>query len=189
MAYKIKHPDVPLLHVGNPARTIYWPLELCEIKKQASPSCKKLSEDQAANMVRKSSIPPKDRKARILSNLREIANGYKDDPYSKAFGISVDDKMKRISGRILQVSNRNPPISFFPHYIPKSIFYIRASFQPEIRSFFGKFIPKARALRECRLTVAIHRETTYITFSNGNGDSFRHSFFFHILRAHLLRAG
>ncbi len=31
---RLRYPGLPTLHVGNPSKTIYYPLELCSIKKQ-----------------------------------------------------------------------------------------------------------------------------------------------------------
>ena len=32
--YSLKHPDLPLIHCGNPKRTIYLPMELLELQRQ-----------------------------------------------------------------------------------------------------------------------------------------------------------
>ena len=105
--YKMKWPKLPCLHVGNVKRTIYWPPELCDIKKQAAPNNKKLTEDQAAAMIRQTAMRPQDRMKRIIQNLKEMAQAYKLDPYAKAFGISVDSKMKQVPGRVLTAPSLN----------------------------------------------------------------------------------
>ena len=43
--YKIQFPDMPTLHVGNPQKDIYLPIELTRIKQQPCPASKKLSEN------------------------------------------------------------------------------------------------------------------------------------------------
>jgi hypothetical protein len=34
--YSIQNPELPLIHIGNPARTIYVPLERVHMKAQVS---------------------------------------------------------------------------------------------------------------------------------------------------------
>ena len=99
---RLRFPDLPCLHVGNPNRTIYWPLEMCEIQKQVAPKTKKLSEDQAAAMVRQTAKPPRQRKQLIINGLTDLMNNYKDDPYAREFGISVNDRMMDVTGRVLK---------------------------------------------------------------------------------------
>lgn len=100
--FTLKYPNLPCLHVGDPKKTIYLPMELCELKKQVAPRSKMLSEDELANMIRKTAMPPAERKKKILSNLSNLNDGFKKDPYAKAFGISVSNNMAEIQARVLQ---------------------------------------------------------------------------------------
>ena len=100
--FKLKFPDLPCIHVGNPSRTIYLPMEMCEIQKQAAPRSKKLTESQAAAMVRQTAIPPNRRKELISKGLKDLMDSYEDNPYTKEFGISIDDRMMNITGRVLE---------------------------------------------------------------------------------------
>jgi len=97
----LKYPSLPCAHVGPPKGTIYLPIEFLEIKKQLAPTTKKLSEDETAEMIKQTALQPNIRKQRIQRNLRELKNSFKDDPYAKAFGLEINDKMAEMRGRVL----------------------------------------------------------------------------------------
>jgi len=99
--YEIKYPNLPLLWIGSMQKTMYWPIECCEIEKQPAPKEKSLTENQAAAMIRKTAMKPQDRKQHILKSLDQVNKSYKDDVFTKAFGISIDSKLTDITGRVL----------------------------------------------------------------------------------------
>ena len=47
-------------------------------------------------------MPPADRQKRILDNLKRMNEAFTTDPYAKAFGINISDKMTKINGRVLE---------------------------------------------------------------------------------------
>jgi hypothetical protein len=40
-----------------------------------------------------------------MENLRSLCDGFKDDPYAKEFGVSVQGSMTEVTGRVLE-----PPV-------------------------------------------------------------------------------
>ena len=52
-------------------------------------------------MIKVTAVKPHERMERIKQNLRERNQAFKDDPFAKAFGISVQDKLSEIDGRVL----------------------------------------------------------------------------------------
>ena len=81
--YEIKYPNLPLLWIGSMQKTMYWPIECCEIEKQPAPKEKSLTENQAAAMIRKTAMKPQDRKQHILKSLDQVKKSYKDDAFTK----------------------------------------------------------------------------------------------------------
>ena len=56
-------------------------------------------------MIKITAVRPHERMEKIRKNLEERNNGFKNDPYANAFGISVSDQFSLIDARILK-----PPI-------------------------------------------------------------------------------
>lgn len=48
---ELKHPSLPCLHLGDPGKTIYIPMEFCEIKQQLAPLSKKLSDVEGKTLL------------------------------------------------------------------------------------------------------------------------------------------
>ena len=74
-------------------------MELCHLKAQALPANKKLNEDETAEMIKKTAVTPKDRKARIEKSLADISNTFRKDEYVQEFGITVESCMSKVSAR------------------------------------------------------------------------------------------
>lgn len=93
---KIRYPDFPCLKVGTKS---WVPIEFCEIKEGQRYS-KKLDGQQTTQMLRVASQNAPTRK-----NLIEEDMGYlklQEDPYLKAFGITVGSQMVQFGGRVLE---------------------------------------------------------------------------------------
>ena len=52
-------------------------------------------------MIKVTAVKPHERMKRIRENLRERNEAFKKDPFAKAFGISVQDNLSEIDGRVL----------------------------------------------------------------------------------------
>ncbi|XP_014671419.1 PREDICTED: protein argonaute-2-like isoform X2 [Priapulus caudatus] len=94
----LKYPNLPCLHVGNPARNTYLPIEVCNIV--AGQKCnKKLTEEQTTNMIRATARPAPERERQINDWVRKM--DFNSNPYVQEFGISVNYKMTDVEGRVL----------------------------------------------------------------------------------------
>nr|XP_040574527.1 LOW QUALITY PROTEIN: protein argonaute-2-like [Lepeophtheirus salmonis] len=100
--YKLRYPNWPCLHVGNPKATIYLPPELCILKTQACPNSKKLSDVETANMIRKTAVAPMDRKKNYKYYLKSLNDFFSKDKYANEFGISMSKDMTLINARVLE---------------------------------------------------------------------------------------
>jgi eukaryotic translation initiation factor 2C len=98
---EIKHPNLQLLWVGSKHKTIYVPMEFCQMEKQPMPRKKKLPDDAIAKMIRFTAVKPLDRQKKIIDNLKKHNNKYQDDPYAREFGINVSGEMATLTGRVL----------------------------------------------------------------------------------------
>jgi hypothetical protein len=48
----LQFPKLPLVHVGNKNKTVYWPMELVSLKSQACPITKGLTGQQTAEIIK-----------------------------------------------------------------------------------------------------------------------------------------
>ena len=74
-------------------------MELCELKAQALPTNKMLNEKETEDMVKKTAVKPRDRKAKIEKSLADISNTFQNDKYAQEFGITVESCMSKLSAR------------------------------------------------------------------------------------------
>ena len=102
--HHLKFPDYPCIHVGKPEKTVYLPIELCMMKKQPLPTTS-LTDKQRQKMISDTAKLPKERRATIERNLKNLSNYYEKDPYAKAFGLKVSNEMIKVDGRKL-----DPPV-------------------------------------------------------------------------------
>ena len=101
-SYQLKFPDYPCIHVGNPEKKIYLPIELCMMKKQFLPLSKHLDDNQHQNMIRAAAKIPEERRKIIEKNLMRLSKNYDSDPFANAFGLKVNGEMLKIVGRVLK---------------------------------------------------------------------------------------
>ena len=76
-------------------------MELCELKAQALPTNKMLNEKETEDMVKKTAVKPRDRKAKIEKSLADISNTFQNDKYAQEFGITVESCMSKLSARYI----------------------------------------------------------------------------------------
>jgi len=98
---KLKYPNMPCLHLGSISKTIYIPVEFCRMESQPLPRGKKLADDAVAAMIKGTATKPDIRKNKILEGLRINNETYKNDKFAQQFGISFQDSMAKINGRVL----------------------------------------------------------------------------------------
>ena len=98
---RLRYPHLPCLWLGSRNKTIYIPLELCEVASQPLPRSKQLPDQAQAAMIRSTAVRPGDRERMILEELRRNNNIHKDDPFAKKFNLSIADNLVTLTGRIL----------------------------------------------------------------------------------------
>ena len=98
---EIKYPNLQLLWVGSKHKSIYVPMEFCQMDKQPMPRKKKLADDCTAKMIRFTAVKPLDRQKKIIDNLKANNKIYQNDPYAREFGINVSGEMATLTGRVL----------------------------------------------------------------------------------------
>ena len=103
--YQLQFPNYPCIHVGNPEKTVYLPIELCMIKQHFLPLSKRLDDNQSKRMIKAAAKPPQERREIIKKNLRNLSNHYESDPYANSFGLQVSTEMTKVEGRVL-----GPPV-------------------------------------------------------------------------------
>lgn len=95
---KLRYPHLPCLQVGQEHKHTYLPLEVCNIV--AGQRCiKKLTDTQTSTMIKATARSAPDRE-REINNLVKKAD-FNSDPYAQEFGISINDEMTLVRGRVL----------------------------------------------------------------------------------------
>ena len=98
---KLKYPNLPCLWLGSRNKTIYIPLEFCEVRSQPLPRSKPLTDTAQAVMIRNTAMKPGERERKIMEDLRANNNMYKNDKFAKEFKIGIADNLVQLTGRIL----------------------------------------------------------------------------------------
>ena len=98
---KLTYPHLPCLWLGARSKTIYIPMEFCEVKSQHLPIHKALPDKAQADMIRNTAMSPGEREKKITENLKKNNSMYKNDPFAKAFNISIADNLVSLTGRVL----------------------------------------------------------------------------------------
>lgn len=99
--YNIKHPNIPLLHVGNIQGNIriLIPPELCRIEKDQSVK-KKMEDFQKRNMIQEAATDTRQHRMNVMQRFKDA--GYNDsDHVRREFGFSVSDKFEIMNARVL----------------------------------------------------------------------------------------
>jgi eukaryotic translation initiation factor 2C len=101
----LKYPYLPCLHVGNPAKNIYIPLEFVQVV-EGQKYIKKLNEEQTAEMIKVAARKPHDRFDLIKNGVSQLQNAQSE--YLSSFGIQLDNRFVQIEARML-----NPPTVYY----------------------------------------------------------------------------
>ncbi|KAH7849364.1 hypothetical protein Vadar_016819 [Vaccinium darrowii] len=96
--FTIRQPHLPCLLVGSARKVNYLPMEACKIVEGQRYS-KRLNDKQITSLLKFSCQRPQEQEAEILQTIHQ--SGYKEDPYAKEFGISIDDKLASVEARVL----------------------------------------------------------------------------------------
>jgi len=68
---------------------------------------KKLTDDQAAKMIRHTAVSPLDRKNKIENDMKAMANSFAKDSFAKQFKFQVEGNMAKIPARVLPAPDLN----------------------------------------------------------------------------------
>ncbi|KAI8917692.1 Piwi domain-containing protein [Powellomyces hirtus] len=104
----LRYDHLPCLVVGDPAKHIYLPMEVCRIVP-GQRILRKLNEKQTADMIRFTCQPP-----HVRSN--KVSNGFnllltQDNKYLQDFNVSIGREMATVNARILPT----PTLSYHPN--------------------------------------------------------------------------
>lgn len=100
--YRLRYPCLPCLHVGNPDRTVYIPVELCVICP-GQVTNRKLNEIQTTQMIRSSATSTSVRKNKILEAISKVKLTQSDT--LTQFGVKVSTDFTKVEARILDSPN------------------------------------------------------------------------------------
>ncbi|KAI9104430.1 Piwi domain-containing protein [Phlyctochytrium arcticum] len=100
-------PHLPCLVVGDPARQVYLPMEVCSIVP-GQRHLRKLNERQTAEMIKFTCQPPHVRSNKISAGITILQQ--RDNDYLKEFGVQIGHEMTIVNARILPA----PAISYHP---------------------------------------------------------------------------
>ncbi|KAJ3350930.1 eukaryotic translation initiation factor 2C, 2 [Entophlyctis luteolus] len=100
-------PHLPCLVVGDPAKLVYLPLEVCDVVP-GQRHLRKLNERQTAEMIKFTCQPPHVRSNKISAGITILQQ--RDNEYLKEFDVSIGHEMAIVNSRILPA----PAISYHP---------------------------------------------------------------------------
>ena len=127
--YKIKYPDLCCVHVGDPKKNNFLPIECLELKQQVCPQSKILGDDATRNMIKVTAVRPDLRQKRIQEALKKRNNAFKNDPYAQGFGISVQENFSVIPARVLDPPKVRLVNSKYLYSIQSIFFYKKRSYK------------------------------------------------------------
>uniref|UniRef100_A0A0N5CFL0 Protein argonaute-1 n=1 Tax=Strongyloides papillosus TaxID=174720 RepID=A0A0N5CFL0_STREA len=94
----LKYPHLPCLQVGQEIRSVYLPIEICNIVP-GQRCTKKLTDSQTSTMIRATSRSAPEREREILKLVSKT--DFINDEYATEFGITINPNMTEVKGRIL----------------------------------------------------------------------------------------
>uniref|UniRef100_A0A8D8BH98 Protein argonaute-2 n=2 Tax=Culex pipiens TaxID=7175 RepID=A0A8D8BH98_CULPI len=96
--YRLRHPELPVMHVGSTVRNIMLPMELCQILPGQALN-KKHPDECTAQIIKRAATDAPTRKRKIMELRDQIS--YSNCPIIKEFGIGVGKDFEVIDGRII----------------------------------------------------------------------------------------
>ncbi|KDO23468.1 hypothetical protein SPRG_21025 [Saprolegnia parasitica CBS 223.65] len=94
----LRHPELPCLHIGNPTKQLYMPMEVC-VTMEGQRLMRKVNENQVANMIKFTCTAPEDRRRRIEAQVQGAH--FEADNNLEAFGMRVSPTMLSVEARQL----------------------------------------------------------------------------------------
>lgn len=103
--YRLRYPNLPVLHVGSSVRSVYVPPELCEIPGGQALN-KNHPEECTREIIRYAATNTQTRKQKIISLASQIQ--YNKCSTLKEFGVEVGNEFEKVPARIIDA----PPIEY-----------------------------------------------------------------------------
>ncbi|KAJ3129151.1 hypothetical protein HK098_002392 [Nowakowskiella sp. JEL0407] len=100
-------PHLPCLIVGDPQKSVYLPLEVCEVVA-GQRHLRKLNERQTAEMIKFTCQPPHVRSNKISAGITILQQ--RDNEYLREFNVQIGHEMAIVNARVLPA----PAISYHP---------------------------------------------------------------------------
>ncbi|KAJ3204395.1 Eukaryotic translation initiation factor 2C [Clydaea vesicula] len=111
--YNVKYPWLPAFVSG--ANNVQIPIECCVVLPN-QPYVKKVSEDQAADMIKVTAVFPQKRKERIQDGLNQL-HGNNDEILLARWNVDINQSLKQVEARILDT-----PSLMFAKNKPQKVF-------------------------------------------------------------------
>lgn len=90
--------NLPAVNVGGRDRPTWLPIEVCEVAP--GQRCPNINDLDTAEIIRQTSQRPEVRVKNILEHAHSA--GFENDPYMRAFGMSVDMRMEKVEAKMLE---------------------------------------------------------------------------------------
>ncbi|XP_061517134.1 protein argonaute-2 [Anopheles gambiae] len=103
--FRLRYPNLPVLHVGSTVRSVYVPAELCDIPAGQALN-KNNPEECTRDIIRYAATSAPERKRKILDLASQIQ--YNKCPTLLDFGITVGNEFEKVPARIIDA----PPIEY-----------------------------------------------------------------------------
>ncbi|XP_035892676.1 protein argonaute-2 isoform X2 [Anopheles stephensi] len=103
--YRLRYPNLPVVHVGSSVRSVYVPAELCDIPGGQALN-KHHPEECTREIIPYAATNTQTRKQKILSLASQLK--YNKSPTLKEFGVEVGSEFEKVPARIIDA----PPIEY-----------------------------------------------------------------------------
>ncbi|KAJ3123709.1 hypothetical protein HK098_001687 [Nowakowskiella sp. JEL0407] len=107
-SYSLRYPHLPCLIVGDEKKSIWFPMEVCNIVK-GQRILKKLNDAQTADVIKFTCQQPTQRSSQIMQGF-SLLHGNQPTPEMRNFGIQLGPEMATIPARVLPT----PTVSYHP---------------------------------------------------------------------------
>ncbi|TYZ59295.1 hypothetical protein PybrP1_006571 [[Pythium] brassicae (nom. inval.)] len=94
----LQYANLPAVNLGGRNRPTWLPVEVCEVAP--GQQCQNINDLDTAEIIRQTSQRPEVRAKNILEHAHSA--GFENDPFVKAFGMTVDMRMETVEAKVLE---------------------------------------------------------------------------------------
>uniref|UniRef100_A0A5S6QUJ1 Piwi domain-containing protein n=1 Tax=Trichuris muris TaxID=70415 RepID=A0A5S6QUJ1_TRIMR len=98
--YALRYPRLPALQVGSKKRSVYLPVEVCQMANKQRCNTGKLLGTQTTLVIRQCATDAPTRLQKCMEMMRKA--NLENDEFIKKFGLGIGQRMVEVSGRVLQ---------------------------------------------------------------------------------------